>query len=91
MGDDTESGGAKDRDARFKEILRAQLGENGIALTVNLTVLFILSLVMIVVTMVAFNASLSAGGVDATGRGERRRQQQQQQRPVLVMPAVVKK
>lgn len=89
MGD-AESG-VKDRDTRFKEILRAQLGENGIALSVNLTLLFILSLVMIVVTMVAFNVSRDgrASASSALGGVDRRRQQQQQ--PFLVIPAVVKK
>lgn len=45
----------QDRDTRFKEILRAQLGENGITLTVNLTFLFMLSLVLVIITMVALN------------------------------------
>lgn len=86
-----EESRVKDRDTRFKEILRTQLGENGIALTVNLTLLFILSLVMIVVTTVAFNVSQNgrAGGASAVGHVDRRQQQQHQ--PFLVIPAVVKK
>lgn len=88
-----EESRVKDRDTRFKEILRTQLGENGIALTVNLTLLFLLSLVMIVVTTVAFNVSQSgrAGGASAVGHANRRQQQQQQHQPFLVIPAVVKK
>lgn len=83
-----EESRVKDRDTRFKEILRTQLGENGIALTVNLTLLFILSLIMIVVTTVAFNVSQN-GGASAVGHTDRRQQQQHQ--PFLVIPAVVKK
>lgn len=45
----------QDRDTRFKDILRDQLGENGITLTVNLTFMFMLSLIVLIITMVALN------------------------------------
>lgn len=51
----TENAAKQDRDTRFKEILRAQLGENGITLTVNLTFLFMLSLILLIITMVSLN------------------------------------
>jgi hypothetical protein len=71
------------------DILRAQLGENGITLTVNLTCMFILSLVVLVVTMVAFTISQSTlaqkqnghSVSSAAGPGQR----------LVVAPAIVKK
>lgn len=39
------------RDERYKDILRAQLGEQGIALTTNLSFLFILSLILLILIM----------------------------------------
>ena len=75
----------QDRDTRFKDILRSQLGENGITLTVNLTFLFMLSLIVLITTMVALNiaqqpsAARFTGGTTTTSG------------PVLVLPTVVKK
>lgn len=47
----------QNRDDRFKEILREQLGENGIQMFVNQSVLFVLALVMIVAVVIGAMAS----------------------------------
>lgn len=73
----------QDRDTRFKDILRAQLGENGITLTVNLTFLFMLSLIVLITTMVALNiAQQQPGAARFTGGTT--------SGPVLVLPTAVK-
>lgn len=46
----------KDRDERYKEILRRQLGPNGISLSVNLTFLFIS---MVIVLLMMFISSVN--------------------------------
>ncbi|KAI5630616.1 OrNVorf79-like [Venturia canescens] len=45
------------RDSRFKDIVREQLGENGLTLMVNLSFLFVTCLVFIVLIMIAFLVS----------------------------------
>lgn len=73
----TENADKQDRDTRFKDILRSQLGENGITLTVNLTFLFMLSLVVLIITMVALNIA------------QRTRSTTSRSGPVLLMPVTV--
>lgn len=43
----------KDRDERYKEILRRQLGPNGITLSVNLTFLFISMMIVLLMVFVS--------------------------------------
>lgn len=77
-----ESAVKQDRDTRFKDILRTQLGENGITLTVNLTFLFMLSLTVLISIMVALNIAQQTNAARFTTAASG---------PVLVVPTVVKK
>ncbi|ABO45392.1 unknown [Gryllus bimaculatus nudivirus] len=49
----TEGFQDKDRDERYKEILRRQLGPNGITLSVNLTFLFISMMIVLLMVFVS--------------------------------------
>lgn len=55
-----------DRDARFKQILRSQFGEKGLALVTNLSIAFLFVFVMLVATVVAFHQTTAWTDYDAT-------------------------
>lgn len=48
-----------DRDTRYKEILRDQLGSTGVTLLVNQSFIFILALIMVVTAIIGYLSSIS--------------------------------
>lgn len=62
----TELDEAPTRDERFKHILRQQLGDNGVQILVNQSVLFVLALILIITVVIGAMTSSMFSCVPST-------------------------